>query len=169
MRKTLIISCLSIFLHLSSFSQPPAIDKNIINEYFQNQQFEEAIAYLKPLFNFKARSYAKLLVFEKSNELLRTCLNSTISKTAELYYYKLGENFESMKQYKRAVTQYDTGYYLFRNPVLLYNSGRIYEAELKNIPKAKQYYTRYLQNAKPQSAEEIKATQYVKRRINDLK
>ncbi|HTE27530.1 tetratricopeptide repeat protein [Flavitalea sp.] len=121
------------------------------------------------IYYFKARSYAKLLDFEKSNQLLKICLNSAISKTAELYYYKLGENYEAMKQYKPAIAQYDTGYYLFKNPVLLYNSGRIYEADLKNIPKAKQYYSRYLRNAKPQNAEEIKATKYVRQRVNDLK
>jgi len=101
--------------------------------------------------------------------LLRTCLDNAISKTAGLYYYNLGENYEAMRNYKVAIAQYDTGYYLFRNPVLLYNCGRIMESKIKNIPRAKNYYTRYLKVAIPANEEERKAMDYVRRRVGGLK
>ena len=81
-----------------------------------------------------------------------------------MYYYNLALNYESLKQYKKAVANYDTAYYLFKNPVMNYNSGRICETDLKNTPLAKKYYTAYLAKANPVEADEKKAYEYVKAR-----
>jgi tetratricopeptide (TPR) repeat protein len=133
-------------------------------DYTQQQQITTETIYY-----YQARSYARLHDYEKSNELLRTCLLTAISKSAELYYYSLGENFEAMKQYKTAIAQYDTGYYLFKNPVMLYNCGRIYESQLNNKESGKRYYQRYLRFAKPVDPAERKAYEYVQRRVNAIK
>ena len=86
-------------------------------------------------------------------------------KLAELYYYNLGENDEAtVRQYKAAITQYDTAYYLFKNPVMKYNCGRIYESNLKNMKLAQKYYTQYLALAKPESPDEKKAYEYVRKK-----
>jgi tetratricopeptide (TPR) repeat protein len=111
---------------------------------------------------YEARSWAQLKEFSKSNELLKICLGLAISRTAELYYYDLGENAESMKQFKSAIRQYDTAYYLFRNPLMNYNIGRIYEIPLKNPKLAQKYYGKYLITANPQTPEEKKAYRYVR-------
>jgi len=116
------------------------------------------------IYYYEAKAWAKLNDYAKSNELLQICLASAISKTAELYYYNLGENYEAINQFKKAVSQYDTAFYLFRNPVMLYNCGRIYESNLKNVGLAKKYYAKYLALAKPQSPDEKKAYEYVKTR-----
>ena len=121
------------------------------------------------IYYYQAKSYAKLLDYEKSNQLLRQCLSTAISKSAELYFYTLGENYEALKKYKTAIAQYDTGFYLFRNPVLLYNCGRIYESDLKNTTRGKNYYKRYLLYAKPDNPDEKKAYDYVRKRMNTLK
>jgi tetratricopeptide (TPR) repeat protein len=132
--------------------------------YTQEQQIiTETIYY------YQARSYARLHDYEKSNELLRVCLGTAISKSAELYYYSLGENHEAMKKYKTAIAQYDTGYFLFRNPVMLYNCGRIYESQLNNKESGKRYYQRYLRVAKPADPAEQKAYEYVRRRMAAIK
>jgi len=124
----------------------------------QNQLEIESVYY------YEARSYAKLKDFAKSNELLQTCLTKAISKTAEMYYYNLGENYEATHQFTEAVKQYDSAYYLFKDPLMKYYAGRIYETNLNNEKLAGKYYKQYLQFAKPESADEKKAYQYVKTR-----
>lgn len=113
---------------------------------------------------YQAKSWAKLKDFVKSNMFLETCLGMAISNNAEMYYFAMGENFEGLKQFKKATAAYDTAFYLFKNPMALYSCGRIYEVELKNETLARQYYTRYLALAKPLAADEKKAYAYVKER-----
>jgi tetratricopeptide (TPR) repeat protein len=113
---------------------------------------------------YEAKAWARLKDFNKSNELLKICVNLSISKDAEMYYYNLALNYESLKQYKKAVGNYDTAYYLFKNPVMNYNSGRICEINLKNMQLARKYYTAYLTKANPAEADEKKAYEYVKER-----
>ena len=116
------------------------------------------------IYYYEARAWAKLKDYAKSNELLQTCLASAISKTAELYYYNLAENYEAINQFKKAVSQYDTAFYLFKNPLMMYNCGRICESDLKNVALARKYYAKYLALAQPQSPEEKKAYEYVRSR-----
>lgn len=79
-----------------------------------------------------------------------------------MYYYNLALNYESLKQYKKAVGNYDTAFYLFKNPVMNYNSVRICEINLKNTPLAQKYYTET--KANPAEADEKKAYAYLKER-----
>ncbi len=113
---------------------------------------------------YEAKAWAKLKNFDKSNELLKVCVSLSISKTAEMYYYSLALNYESLKQYSKAINHYDTAYYLFKNPVMNYNCGRIAESHLHNLQQAQNYYRRYIAEAKPTEADEIKAYAYVKER-----
>jgi tetratricopeptide (TPR) repeat protein len=117
---------------------------------------------IESIYYYEAKSYAKLKDFNRSNELLQTCLTKAISKTAELYYYTLGENYEVINQFTTAIKQYDSAYYLFKDPLMKYYAGRIYESNLKNEKLARKYYMQYLQLAKPQSADEKKAYAYIK-------
>lgn len=114
------------------------------------------------IFYYEAKALDRLKQFEKSNELLKTCISLSISKEAEMDYYNPGINYEALSQYKKAIAQYDTANYLFKNPAMNYNSGRIYEVNLKNMQQAQKYYTRYLALAKPVEADE-------KKRMNTLK
>lgn len=116
------------------------------------------------IFYYEAKSYARLREFDKSNELLKTCLGLAISNTAEYYYHALGDNYEEMKQYKKAIAQYDTAYYLFKNPLMLYDCGRILDGSLKNNEAAKKYYAKYILLAKPESTDEKKAYEYIRRK-----
>ena len=119
---------------------------------------------LEAVYYYEARAWAKLKNYPQSDSLLRIALSKAISKTAEWYYNDLGDNHESLKEYKQAVAHYDTAYYLFRDPIMLYNCGRICETELRNMPLARKYYQRYLVLAKPVSKVEKEAYAYVKRR-----
>jgi tetratricopeptide (TPR) repeat protein len=114
------------------------------------------------IYFYEAKSLAKLKDYKKSNELYQKCIAFAISKTAENYYYNLGENYEALKEYKQAVANYDTAFYLFKNPVMLYECGRIYESNFNNIKLAQKYYAKYLSVAKPETPDEKKAYAYVK-------
>jgi len=119
---------------------------------------------IESIYYYEARAYTKLQNYKKSNDLLAICLNKAISHTAEWYYNDLGSNYEELKNYKAAVAHYDTAYYLFKEPLMLYNCGRISETGLKNPAMARKYFTLYLKTAHPTSAEEKKAYNYVRAR-----
>jgi tetratricopeptide (TPR) repeat protein len=144
---------------LSYFTLKKYTDCIRVCEYMLNKGLE-----LESIYYYEAKACSKLKLYAKSNELYETCLAKAISGTAEMYYYNLAENYEALKQYSKAVSQYDTAYYLFKNPVMNYNSGRIYESELNNAKLAQKYYALYLQTARPHSADEKKAYEYVKER-----
>ncbi len=113
---------------------------------------------------YQAKCWAKLKDFNKSNALLKTCVRLAISKDADMYYYNIALNWEAVKQYKKAINNYDTAYYLFKNPVMNYNSGRISEVNLKNLSLAKKYYAEYLLKANPTETDEKIAYNYLKTR-----
>lgn len=98
----------------------------------------------------------------KSNDLLRRCLSLAISKNTNIYYFSRAENFESLKQYKKAITAYDTAYFLFQDPLALYNIGRLYDKGLNNRNLAEHFYKKYLLIANPKNEDEKRAYAYVK-------
>ncbi len=128
-------------------------------EWLQSNEVDDESVYY-----YEARAQARLNHFNESNELLQRCLDKAISKTAELYYYTLGENGEAMQKFGLAVKQYDTAYYLFKNPLMKYYAARLYETSLKNEPLARKYFRQYLLLAQPGSAEEKKVYDYIKAR-----
>jgi len=119
---------------------------------------------LEAVYYYEALAEAKQKNYDSSNALLGKALAKAKSATMEWYYDKLGDNFESMKDYRKSIAQYDTAYYLYKDPLALYSCGRIAESGLHNMALARQYYRRYLAIAKPESEEEKKAYRYVKAR-----
>ncbi len=117
---------------------------------------------------YESMSWSKLNNPALSNELLEKCLSYSISKTSELYYYDLARNNETMKNYNRAIANCDTAYYLFKNPFMLYNCGRICDEHLKQYKKAKIYYSKYLRLEHPESGEEKKLYRFVKARYAEI-
>jgi tetratricopeptide (TPR) repeat protein len=147
------------WLALSYYNLKKYPDCIRVCEYMLNSGLEQEAIYY-----YEARAWAKLKEYAKSNTLLDTCLTKAISKTADWYYYDMGENYEGLKNFKMAMASYDTAYYLFKDPTMLYNCGRIAESELKNTTLARKYYSRYLAAAHPQSPEEKRAYAYVRSR-----
>jgi tetratricopeptide (TPR) repeat protein len=117
---------------------------------------------IEAVYYYESRAEAKLKHYAKSDTLLRIALTKAVSKTAEWYYDDLGDNYESTKDYRQSLAHYDTAYYLFKAPLILYNCGRICETELHNLARAKVYYRRYLAVAKPESEEEKRVYKLVK-------
>ena len=121
----------------------------------QKQMGSESVLY------YEARAWTKLKNFPSSDSLLETCLRLAISKPAELYYYSLGENAESMHKYARAIAMYDTAFFLFKNPLMLYNMGRVAETRLKNSLLAEKYYSRFLRIADTREADQAQAYHFL--------
>jgi len=117
---------------------------------------------------YEAISWAKLNNRVLSNQLLEKCLGFSISKTSELYYFSLARNYESIKNYKKAISCYDTAYYLFKNPLMLYYGGRLYDENLKDYKMAKKYYLKFLRVCHRETAEEKKLYRYAKKRLESL-
>ncbi|MEJ7676588.1 MAG: tetratricopeptide repeat protein [Segetibacter sp.] len=114
------------------------------------------------LLYYASRAMYKLNKFKKSNELLTQCLSKAITANADTYLSSKADNFEALKQYKKAISAYDTAYYLFKNPLSLYNIGRLYESGLNNKTLSYKYYSKYLRSGKPKSEDEKRVYAYVK-------
>ena len=119
---------------------------------------------LESIYYYEARACTKIKDYARSNELLDFALSKAISTTAEWYLDARSDNFEALKDYKQALFNIDTAYYLFRDPVALYNCGRLAETGLHNAALARSYYRRYLALAQPKTADERRAYAYVKAR-----
>jgi len=119
---------------------------------------------MESVYYYEARACTKIKDYARSNELLNFALSKAISGTAEWYLDARSDNFEAMKDYGKALANIDTAYYLFKDPVTLYNCGRLAETGLKNMGLARKYYRRYLMVAQPKTAEEKRAYRFVKER-----
>jgi len=119
---------------------------------------------LESVYYYEARACTKIKEYARSNELLNFALSKAISGTAEWYFDARSDNFEALKEYKQALRNIDTAYYLFKDPLTLYNCGRLAETGLHNLALARGYYRRYLVLAEPKTAEEKRAYMYVKKR-----
>lgn len=117
---------------------------------------------IESIYYYESRAYAKMKEYKKSNDLLAICLNKAISHTAEWYFSAIADNDEALKDYKGTLTHLDTAYYLFKDPLMLYNCGRISETMLHDNTLARKYFTLYLKTAHPTTPEEKKAYAYVR-------
>ncbi|MBN8876378.1 MAG: hypothetical protein J0I32_02465 [Sphingobacteriales bacterium] len=109
-----------------------------------------------------ALAYAKKKDYAHSNELLDKCLELSLQKESVTYFNAKSDNFEAMKQYRKAASYHDTSYYLFQSPLDLYYAGRLYDKYLGNKLKAKAYYKQFLTKRKrPLSNEEARIFQYI--------
>lgn len=117
---------------------------------------------------YAALSYAKLKQFEKSNMLLLECISMAKSKSLDSYYAALAGNYELMKDFRVAISYYDTAYYLFKDPMRQYGIARIYDQHMQDPQKARKHYQLYLKDAKPETKNETDIHTYVKERVKTL-
>lgn len=110
-----------------------------------------------------AQAYSRKKNYLKSNELLDECLRQSIQQDAVQYFNAKSDNYEAMKQYKKAISYYDTSYYIFKSAPDLYYTGRIYDKYLNNKAKARDYYRQFLDKRKnPRNSGEKKVFDYIK-------
>ncbi len=117
----------------------------------------ESVLYCAALAHSRRKNYSE------SNKLLDECLKMSIQKEAITYFELKGDNYEEMKQYQKAISYYDTAYYIFQPPASLYYTGRIYDKYLKNKTKATYYYRQYLaKNKTPRNSGELQIIEYIR-------
>ncbi|ULT43382.1 hypothetical protein KRR40_08015 [Niabella defluvii] len=72
----------------------------------------------------------------KSNLLLDECLQQNLLPQAKAYFRGKADNYEKIKDFKKAITFYDTSYFIFQDPYDLYYKARVYDANLNNKQQA---------------------------------
>jgi tetratricopeptide (TPR) repeat protein len=111
----------------------------------------------------EAQAYKGLKDYTRSNLILDQCISQTIQKEANIYLQAKASNYELMKDYKTAMHYYDTAYYIFKNPVDVYLSGRLADHYLNNKTKATAMYRLYQQlKPVPENGKEQLILKYIK-------
>lgn len=141
-------------LRLEAYERALALSKLLLETGYETEQ----------ILYYASKAYAGLKQYKQSNELLQRCLKKAISENAETYYSDLGSNLEIMQQPGKAVAYYDTAYYLFKNPAMLYAGGN---ALVKSNKKeaAKKRYRLYLKE--PAKTNDSTARQFVRKWLKE--
>ena len=116
------------------------------------------------IYYYDSRAWSKLKEYRRSDSLLGLAVKMAVLPQAEWYYDDLAANHEALREFRQAVANYDTAYYLFKDPTVLYACGRICETEIHDLSRARRYYLRYLEVARPRTAEEKQAWAWVRKR-----
>lgn len=109
-----------------------------------------------------ALAYAKKNDFASSNELLQECLGNNLNKDATIYFRSRADNAIAVKEYNKAVANYDSSYYIFHDADDLYYAANVYDHYLKDKTKASSYYRKYINVRKsPKTPNETKIFEYI--------
>src|SRR5690606_34977350 len=98
----------------------------------------------EPLTYCAAQAYALKKDYNTSNRLLDECLTQNIMTPAITYFRAKADNYENLKQYKKAIAQHDTSYYIFHSPYDLYYKARVYDVHLNNKAQASLFYKKFI-------------------------
>ncbi|MCH5714958.1 tetratricopeptide repeat protein [Niabella hibiscisoli] len=113
-----------------------------------------------------ALCYAQKKDFARSNLLLDECLKQNLLEEAKTYFRSKADNYEKTKEYKKAIAQYDSSYYIFQNPYDLYYKARVYDVNLNNKTQASVFYKKFIaEKQKPEGPTEEKLFNYIKEYI----
>ena len=100
---------------------------------------------------------------------LDECIGDALSSDADSYFSAKGAIYETLNRNREALQEYDTAYYIFKNPLQLYNKARIYDTELKSPRTALRYYRLYRAGRKDTViTAEAAAMKYTADRIKQL-
>ncbi|WP_114792052.1 hypothetical protein U0035_09380 [Niabella yanshanensis] len=109
-----------------------------------------------------SQAYAQRKDYVASNRLLDECLAQNIMRPAITYFRSKADNYENVKQYKKAIAQYDSSYYIFHSPFDLYYKGRVYDIFLNDKKQASVFYKKFLaEKQKPETPLEEKLFHYI--------
>ncbi|MBO9594702.1 MAG: hypothetical protein J7599_17495 [Niabella sp.] len=105
-----------------------------------------------------------------SDSLLTECINYNIQEMAAIYLRAKADNAVAVQNYNQAMALYDTSYYIFKDPVDLFQAGRISDNYLKNRTQAAGYYKKFLRSRPtPKTNDEATITRYIKEFLNPQK
>jgi tetratricopeptide (TPR) repeat protein len=111
---------------------------------------------------YTAIAEQKLGQYKAADTLLRQCLSKSLKPQLNEVYDALASGAEAQGEFLRSKAYYDTAYYLFKRPEMLYRSGTMLEAHgLKSA--ATPVYKRYL--ALPRDRQDTAVARYLKSRL----
>jgi tetratricopeptide (TPR) repeat protein len=117
-------------------------------------------------FYIAALSYKALKQQAEAASYLAKAINAGISPNIADYYSEMGDSFELLKDFKKAITGYRKSLQFDEKPITYYLLASMYDTDLKDKKMAKLYYKSYIA-AKPPLKEE-KYLAYAKARIDAL-
>ncbi len=111
---------------------------------------------------YKAIAHQKLGEWKTADTLLLQCVRKILKPELKDAYLALAEGAEAQGNFLRSRSCYDTAYYLFKNPEILYRAGRMLEAHGMQA-QARPVYKRYL--ALPPGRQDTAISRYLKQRL----
>lgn len=163
-------------LQMQSVSLEPFLCAAYAHYFLHQYQEAENTCALLILHNLKTRTVLYLMAlcyreqhkYQLSLLTLDECISDALSKDAVTYLSEKGSIDEALSRPREALREYDTAYYIFRDPVALYQKAGIYD-RLKQYGTALSYYRRYREARRDTviPAEE-KALEYATKRIGEL-
>jgi tetratricopeptide (TPR) repeat protein len=76
----------------------------------------------------------------------KLAVQKSISENTGTYYSQLGQSYEEIKDYQRAIRAYHAAYNNSREGILLYQLARNYDVYYKDKAQALAYYRKYLES-----------------------
>jgi len=117
-----------------------------------------------------ALAHAMKRNYPGSDSLLTECIAFNIQEMAATYLRAKADNALAVKNYTRAIALYDTAYYIFKEPLDLFQAGRVFDSYLQNRNRAADYYKRFLRvRPLPKTQDEETITHYIKAFLNPQK
>lgn len=116
----------------------------------------------------EAMAFKEQKRYSESLATLDECIGMALNKQANDYFVAKAAIYRTLKQYNKAFRQYDTAYYIFHNPLQLYNKALLYDVQLKKPLEALKYYRSYLRNAHDNPKRNKEVWDYVNARVKQL-
>jgi tetratricopeptide (TPR) repeat protein len=109
---------------------------------------------------YTALAHQRLDQWKEADTLLRRCVARVLKPNLEGYYIALAEGAAIQKDWRRAGAYYDTAYYLFKNPLTLYQKGLTMQQGGRKADASKAF-KRYL--ALPEEKQDTAIARYMQR------
>jgi tetratricopeptide (TPR) repeat protein len=111
---------------------------------------------------YTALAHQQLEHWRTADTLLQKCIAKVLKPNLEAYYIALGEGAAKQQQWARSKACYDTAYYLFKRPLILYRKGFALETAGKGA-EAIQIYKKYL--ALPVAVQDTSIARYLRQYV----
>lgn len=97
-----------------------------------------------PVLFIEAMAFKQQQKYSLSLATLDECIGKALNSKANDYFSEKADIYQMLRQYNRAKSQYDTAYYIFQSPIMIYNKAVLYDVKLKEPRVALRYYREYL-------------------------
>jgi tetratricopeptide (TPR) repeat protein len=158
-----------------------AVSSDVINmlgiSYFMTKRYKECISAFEILetnktasetsYYYTAMSYKALSNQDEAIGYLNKAIKEAISSNVNSYYSEMGDSYEKIHQFNKAVSAYQKSLLYDDKPMITYYVlADLYDSELKNKKTAVKYYWKYIKTNPPQKQSTY--ISYAKSRLKEL-